>query len=135
MDYIKEVTNEVETFSINLKNAALVEQEAFEKFIETMDQQSQDSDFNNKLEVVGEREPLVQWLEQSKEKFDNQLQDKERYITKNISNEWEEIEKSMTNNQYSRNRGIVKEIIDTCLEFRKSLETKMNDMREQYEDG
>jgi hypothetical protein len=40
MDYIKEVTNEVETFSINLKNAALVEQEAFEKFIETMDQQS-----------------------------------------------------------------------------------------------
>ncbi len=35
MDYIKEVTNEVESFSINLKNSALAEQEAFEKFIET----------------------------------------------------------------------------------------------------
>ena len=59
MDFIKEVTNEVETFSISLKNAALAEQEAFEKLVENMDQQSQDSDFNNKLEVVGEREPLV----------------------------------------------------------------------------
>ena len=32
MDYIKEVTNEVETFSVNLKNAALIEQEQFEKW-------------------------------------------------------------------------------------------------------
>jgi hypothetical protein len=43
-----------------------------------MDQVSQDSDFNNKLEVVGEREPLVQWLEQSKEFFDQKLADEER---------------------------------------------------------
>ena len=35
MDYIKEVTSEVENFSVNLKNSALTEQEAFEKFIET----------------------------------------------------------------------------------------------------
>jgi hypothetical protein len=38
MDFIKEVTNEVETFSISLKNAALAEQEAFEKLVENMDQ-------------------------------------------------------------------------------------------------
>jgi len=74
MDFVtKDVANEFETFSINLKNAALNEQEAFEKLVENMDQASQDSEFNNKLEVVGEREPLVQWLEQSKEFFDNKL--------------------------------------------------------------
>lgn len=43
MDFIKEVTNEVETFSINLKNSALAEQEAFEKLVENMENQSQDS--------------------------------------------------------------------------------------------
>ena len=62
MDYIKEVTNEVETFSINLKNAALIEQEQFEKWFaeqENVDNESNDSEFNNKLEVVGEREPLI----------------------------------------------------------------------------
>ena len=73
MDFIKDVSNEFETFSLNLKTAALNEQEAFEKIVENMDQVSQDSDFNEKLEVVGEREPLVQWLEQSKEFFDNKL--------------------------------------------------------------
>jgi hypothetical protein len=45
-----------------------------------MDQVSQDSDFNNKLEVVGEKEPLIQWLEASKEFFDNKLADVERTI-------------------------------------------------------
>jgi len=60
MDFItKDVTNEFETFSINLKTAALNEQEAFEKQIENMDAASQDTEFNTKLEIVGEREPLV----------------------------------------------------------------------------
>ena len=66
----------------------------------------------------------------SKEFFDQQLGEKERYITKNIAAEWEGVEKSMLTMQYSRNRGIVKEVIETCLEFRKSLKTKMDDMRE-----
>ena len=137
MDYIKEVTSEVENFSVNLKNSALTEQEAFEKFIETqnVDQQSNDSDFNAKLEVLGVREELVQWLEQSKEKFDNQLAEKERYITKNITQEWEDIDKNMTNSQYARNRGIVKEIIETCQQFRSSLKEKQNDMKNEFDEG
>lgn len=41
----------------------------------------------------------------------------------------------MLNCQYTRNRGIVKEIIETTLEFRKSLKTKMDDIRENYEEN
>jgi|TARA_B110001450_G_C17371069_1_gene379689 hypothetical protein len=63
MDYIKEVMNEFDIYSTNLRNAALNEQEAFEKQIENMENISQDSEFNAKLEVVGEREPLIAWLE------------------------------------------------------------------------
>ena len=88
MDFIKEVANELDIFSNNLRTAALNEQEAFEKQIENMENISQDSDFNAKLEVVGEREPLIAWLEQSKEFFDNQLADKERRINKAIMEEW-----------------------------------------------
>jgi len=72
MDFItKDVANEVDIYSNNLRTAALNEQEAFEKQIENMENISQDSEFNAKLEVVGEREPLIAWLEQSKEFFDN----------------------------------------------------------------
>ena len=39
----------------------------------------------------------------------------------------------MLNSQYTRNRGIVKEIIETTLDFRKGLKTKMDDIRENYE--
>jgi len=95
MDFIKEVNSEYENYHNLLKNAAFIEQEAFEKFIENMDQVSQDSDFNNKLEVVGEKEPLIQWLESSKEFFDNKLADVERTINKKISEEWAEIEKNL----------------------------------------
>ena len=37
MDYVKEVQNEVETFSIALKNNALIEQEQFEKWFSEQD--------------------------------------------------------------------------------------------------
>ena len=84
MDFIKDVTNEVDIFSTNLRTAALNEQEAFEKQIENMENISQDSDFNAKLEVVGEREPLIAWMEQSKEFFDNQLGEREKKISRAI---------------------------------------------------
>lgn len=95
MDYIKDVTSEYEVFSISLKTNALTEQEQFEKLVENMDGESQSSEFNVKLEVVGDRDQLIQWLEASKEFFDQQLGEKERYITRNIQAEWEDIEKRM----------------------------------------
>jgi|TARA_B110001450_G_C17283854_1_gene344607 hypothetical protein len=49
-----------------------------------MENISQDSDFNAKLEVVGEREPLIAWMEQSKEFFDNQLGEREKKISRAI---------------------------------------------------
>ena len=95
MDYIKDVQSEYEVFSISLKTNALTEQEQFEKLVENMDGESQSSEFNVKLEVVGDRDQLIQWLEASKEFFDQQLGEKERYITRNIQAEWEDIEKRM----------------------------------------
>ena len=100
-----------------------------------MENESQSSEFNVKLEVVGDRDQLVQWLEASKEFFDQQLAEKERYITKNIATEWENIEKAMLQSQYNRNRGIVKEIIETTLEFRKSLKGRMDKLRDEFEEN
>jgi allophanate hydrolase subunit 1 len=95
MDYIKEVGTEYENFTVSLKNGALIEQEQFEKLVENMENESQSSEFNVKLEVVGDRDILIQWLEASKEFFEGQLAEKERYITKSIMAEWEGIEKRM----------------------------------------
>ena len=41
----------------------------------------------------------------------------------------------MNNSQYTRNRGIVKEIIETTLDFRKAVKAKMDDLKDQYEDN
>ena len=59
MDYIKDIQNEYEVFSISLKTNALIEQEQFEKLVENMENESQSSEFNVKLEVVGDRDQLT----------------------------------------------------------------------------
>ena len=56
MDYKQEVQNEYEVFSVSLRTNAMIEQEQFEKLVENMENESQSSEFNVKLEVVGDRD-------------------------------------------------------------------------------
>ena len=93
-----------------------------------------DPEFDAKLEILGEKEPCIQMLDTFKEYFDNQLADIERKINKSITEEWDKIDNEIRTAyaQHSRNIQIVKEVIDTCNEFRKDLdqtfEQKRNDL-------
>ena len=40
---------------------------------------------------------------------------------------------TLKNNQHSRNRAIVKEIIETCAEFRNTIKTVFDKMRDEYD--
>ena len=124
MDYIKFVIEQSDIFHTSLKNYALIEQAAFEAEVADPDYQmpEDDPDFDLKLEVLGEKEPCIQMLDTYKEYFDQQLGEIERKINKSITEEWDTIDKSITSAQHNRNRSIVKEIIDTCSDFKKDLD-------------
>ena len=137
MDYIKFVLEQAETFHTSLKNHALLEQAQFEAEInednfEMPDEN--DKEFNARIEIMGSKEDCVTFLDQYKEYMDNQLGEIERKVNKAITEEWDIIDKETSSSQHTRNRGIVKEIIETCLQFKQELKEEFKELREQYDD-
>jgi len=63
--------------------------------------------------------------------MDNQLGEIERKINKSISEEWDTIDKSISSSQHTRNRTIVKEIIETCRDFKESVKTEFMEMKDK----
>ena len=83
-----------------------------------------DDEFNDLLELLLEKEPLVQSLDASKEYIEGRIGKMETEITKGIKAEWDGLEQRMTLNQHKRNREIIKEIITTCKTFRTEIKEK-----------
>jgi len=92
-----------------------------------------DEEFNLKLEVLGDKDILVQHLDTYKEFMENKIQACEKNIRLEINKEWTSIETRITDNQHKRNRAIVKEIIETSQEFRENLKEQFDRMKEEYE--
>jgi len=60
-------------------------------------------------------------LEKYKEYMEIEIGKCEKDINKRTKDEWKSIEDRIESNQHSRNRAIVKEIIETCADFRNTL--------------
>ena len=67
--------------------------------------------------------------------MENNITKCEKDINKRVKDEWVAIEKRITDNQHTRNRAIVKEIIETCADFRNMLHDQFERMREEYDDA
>merc|ERR1712196_302356 len=93
-----------------------------------------DDSFNDLLELLLEKEPLVQHLDTSKEFMETKIQKMETEIMKAINTEWKDTESTMTLNQHKRNRNIVKEIITTCNMFRNEIKEEFTNLRGEEED-
>lgn len=93
-----------------------------------------EDEFNDLLDLLLEKEPMVQHLDQSKEFMENKINKMETDITKAIKNEWETTEQTMQLNQHKRNRNIVKEIITTCNTFRSEIKEEFNNLRGEEEE-
>ena len=72
---------------------------------------------------------LVQVLDNSKEYIENQVNSKEGLITKTIANDQKNTDENLTVSQHNRNRGIVKEIISTCVLFREEIGKEIENLR------
>ena len=84
-------------------------------------EEHEDEEFNQKLELFGDKETLGTTLDKYKDYMEAQIMACEKDIKRRIKTEWESIEKRIVDNQHSRNRSIVKEIIETCADFRNTL--------------
>ena len=92
-----------------------------------------DEEFNLKLDLLSDKDILVQHLDTYKEHMDNRLQNCEKVIRSAITKEWATIETSLSTNQHARNRSIVKEMIETCQDFRKNLKEIFDRMRDEFD--
>lgn len=122
--FIKEVSEQAESFQESLKLHANAEYVIFEERVAAMGDNAPDDDdeeFNAQLELLSEKEGLDAILEQFKEFMDQQITQKESIINKSILTDQTNTERGIIDGQHKRNRGIIKEIISTCTTFKSEI--------------
>jgi hypothetical protein len=74
-------------------------------------------------------------LDSFKDFMENAIQTIEKDIRTRTNSEWKEIEDKFLLNQHNRNRTIVKEVIDTCKDFRDSIQDNFERMRDELDEN
>ena len=96
--FIKFAVDQAMEFDASLREYALEEQVKFEEQMEqdpNMGEEMTDEQ-NDLLELLLEKEPLVQHLDASKEFMEGKIQKMETEIMKAIKSEWDNLENNMT---------------------------------------
>lgn len=140
MDFIKKVQDAADEFNKEFFPYACKEQIDFiEEFTAKQERgeafDDEGDDFNDKLVVLGEKDDLIQMLEQSKDFIEKKINEKEIIINKGIGEEANRIQKTIETHQKKRNRGIVKDIINTCNGYRNEIATEFNNMRDDADEN
>ena len=86
------------------------------------------------MELLLEKEPLVEHLDKSKEYMETRIQKMETDIIRSIQNEWKDYLADLILKQKQRNRSIIKEIIKTCKQFRDSIELEFQTLKGEEDD-
>lgn len=94
----------------------------------------EDDEFNDLLELLLEKEPLVQHLDASKEFMETKIQKMETEIMKAIKGEWDNLDQELQLKQHKRNRSIIKEIITTCNTFKNEIKEEFANLKGEEDD-
>lgn len=86
------------------------------------------------MELLIDKETLTQKLEASADYLNKKVQETDSGISNAIKNEWEAKKKSIEDGQHSRNRMIVKEIVDTCRTFLSEIEDEVAQLKGDPDD-
>lgn len=120
-----EVANEMNNFYSELKKYATGEQEKFEaeytQFQDKSEMFQEIKDDDELLELMLDKDNLVQHLDTSKENVGQKVEEKDNEIFKAIQDDWKNTESRIQEEQHRRNRNVVQEIIETANTFRFEL--------------
>lgn len=81
------------------------------------------------MDVLLEKEVLVQLLDNSTEYFQTNIQKQETQIKKAIVEDWRATEGNLLQEQHNRNRSIVKEIFTTSATFSNEIKNDFTNLR------
>ena len=136
ISYISFVSEQSQVFGEKLTELAISEQAKFADKIEQMDgpMPEEDEEFDIMLELLSDKDQVMQLVDTSKEFFDKEIAAKEGVITKAIATEQKMTEERIVKGQHSRNRGIIKEIVSTCSGFRSEIKADFDMIRGDEDD-
>ena len=83
--------------------------------------------------ILGDKDDMLTMLEQYREHMDQKINKQDKEITRRIKEEWSGIETKLKQGAHSRNRSIVKEIIETCTDFREKIKEQFEKMKEEID--
>ena len=136
-DYFKVITDKATEFHEQLKIHALDEQTDFETRFEQvskeLEEDPENEDLMARLELLGDTETVKGHLEQSREFMENAISKNEKDITRKIKEDIESNLDKISLNQHTRNRNIIKEIIETSQSFKDAIKNNFDKMREEFE--
>mmetsp|Transcript_17135 Transcript_17135/g.26493 ORF Transcript_17135/g.26493 Transcript_17135/m.26493 type:complete len:172 (+) Transcript_17135:1124-1639(+) len=137
IEFIKFVNNQSVEFHDNLKIHAQEEHTkvlAMFQLDENLLDQDMEEEQRTLYEILLDIEELNPMLERFREFMEAEIGKKETIINKSILGEQEQTERRLADHQHSRNRGIVKEIVDTCESFKKDIKEEFTLLRGEDDD-
>lgn len=134
--FIKTVDQHAQEFNKDLNTVAQNEFNIFAERLEQQDDQvdNDDEEFDQLLDLLGDKEVLDTFLERSKEYMQKRITGMETFINKSIMNEQKDMDTKILRDQHTRNRNIVREIISTCSNFRIEIKEEANLLRGDEDD-
>lgn len=119
--FIKDVLEEMDGFNSALKVHAYAEFERVSGLTEDQNSELQEQMSDGMILLMEDRDILTSHLEASKENLDSKISDKETEIVKTLQEDWRQTESRILEEQHTRNRNIIEEIIKTCENFREEI--------------
>jgi hypothetical protein len=121
-EYIQNVLNEVVNFNEKFKEAALLEHERFHAHANEITEEELLAENEQKyMEILlidwAETETLMTLLENFKEFTENKISNFESVINSAITKDWKATEARITQDNHSRNRDIILEIVGNTKKF------------------
>jgi len=127
--FIKHIDSFGEEFNNELKAMAELEYKKWEKeanneAAKNNEEIGEEEEEENQLfNLFEDKETLDEILDTSRTVMQKLIQSTESHITKAIENEQNAITNEIIKSQHSRSRGIIREIIQTCMNFKNEIKT------------
>lgn len=128
--FTNNVQEDVDKFIAELREHAY-------KLNEELNKEDDSANMNQYLEdqelvqLLYDKETLTQYFEQSKETQENKISEKDNIIRSDINNDWKNVKENLLEEQHSRNRNIIQEIIKLAKDKQREVSNIVEDAKDR----
>ena len=135
--FVKVIENQASDFNTLLGEHAIVEFNQFQEKLENqqVEEDEENEDEDKLYELLSDKEILDTDLDKSKDYMSKLITGMEVRILQKIKQEQTALDDKSSKDQHARNRGIVREIIMTCQNFRNEIKEDALILKGEDDDG